>query len=153
MARHRIETLTDLSDLARGFLDEYPSGAVVGLSGGLGAGKTAFVRECILELAKRKQSILPKVVSPSFVLNQSYAFGEIPVEHFDLYRLEGVDEATLLNLGYYEAWQRVQDGKGYLFVEWSERAQPSRVLGLTLHVQVEMIDTVRTFEISVLPAR
>ena len=41
-------------------------------------------------------------------------------DHFDLYRLEAATIPTLLELGFFEAWERSQDG-GYLFVEWPER--------------------------------
>ena len=65
-------------------------GAVVALWGGLGAGKTAFVRGLARGLGVRG-----RVTSPTFTLVHEHA-GAPGLKHYDLYRL---DEDGLLDLG------------------------------------------------------
>ena len=60
------------------------AGDVVGLEGDLGSGKTELVRGIAEALG-----VSGSVHSPTFVLHHHYQ-GRLPVEHFDLYRLEGV---------------------------------------------------------------
>jgi len=60
------------------------AGDVVGLEGDLGSGKTELVRGIAEALG-----VSGSVHSPTFVLHHHYQ-GRLPVEHFDLYRLEGM---------------------------------------------------------------
>ncbi len=113
--------LSDLKAFAEAFLIQYPQGGVFGLKGDLGVGKTTFVRYVLGLIRERQGQPEMPVKSPSYVLHQSY--GTKPsVDHFDFYRLEeGLNEASLLEIGFWEAEQRAQTG-GYVFVEWPERA-------------------------------
>src|SRR3954447_22948181 len=82
----------------REFAAQLTPGAIVLLSGELGAGKTAFVRGMAEGLG-----ITPEEVSsPTFTLIQEYRGGRLPLYHVDLYRLKaievddlGLDELTL----------------------------------------------------------
>ena len=57
---------------------------MVGLEGELGTGKTELVRGIAEALG-----VTGSVHSPTFVLHHRYQ-GRLPIEHFDLYRLEGM---------------------------------------------------------------
>jgi len=129
-----LHSLEDLADFAKEFLKAYPKGAVVGLSGELGAGKTTFVRAVVRELCAARVVAEPRVTSPTFVIHQCY--DAIAVDHFDLYRLEKATEQSLIEIGYPEVLERCRSGGGYLFVEWPERATESAVLGLELNVRI-----------------
>ena len=84
-------------------------GAVVALCGELGAGKTAFTRGLASGLG-----IKANVTSPTFTIVNEYP-GEIPLFHFDMYRLESENE--LFDIG----WDDYQDRSGVCVVEWSEK--------------------------------
>jgi tRNA threonylcarbamoyladenosine biosynthesis protein TsaE len=102
-------------------------GAVVGLIGQLGAGKTRLMRAIAegLGIADSRS-----VSSPTFVLIQEYS-ARLPIYHFDAYRLQS--ETEFFDLGVNEYFQ----GKGVCLVEWADR-----VLGclpaehLRIHIEV-----------------
>jgi len=83
-------------------------GAVVALHGDLGAGKTAFVRGLAIGLG-----IDMVVSSPTFTIVNEYP-GDIPLFHFDMYRLDNASE--LYDIG----WDDYHDRDGVCAVEWSE---------------------------------
>ena len=66
-------------------------GAVVLLTGQLGAGKTAFVRGIALGLGASPDD----VSSPTFTLIQEYRGGRHTLHHVDLYRLNAIEVADL----------------------------------------------------------
>jgi tRNA threonylcarbamoyladenosine biosynthesis protein TsaE len=102
-------------------------GAVIGLIGPLGAGKTFLVRAVAegLEIADSRA-----VSSPTFVLIQEYA-ARLPIFHFDAYRLHS--EAEFAELGVHEYFE----GEGVCLVEWADRVAsllPVERLSIALEV-------------------
>src|SRR5450631_4822062 len=87
-------------------------GDLVTLSGGLGAGKTAFARALIRMLTGDEDTEVP---SPAFTLMQIYEGLNFPIVHADFYRIE--KPRDLIELGFEEA----ADG-ALVLVEWPERA-------------------------------
>jgi tRNA threonylcarbamoyladenosine biosynthesis protein TsaE len=96
-------------ELGESFGRIIPLGTVVSLEGGLGAGKTCFVKG-----VARGLGIDSEVLSPTFILVEEYR-GEIPLFHFDLYRLETLEEVE--KIGFYDAI----DGRNIVLVEWGDR--------------------------------
>lgn len=86
---------------------------LVALIGELGSGKTTFTKGLSLGLGIKSADM---VVSPSFVLLKEYK-GKIPLYHFDLYRLNKIQD--LEQLGYEEYFY----GNGLNVVEWAEKAE------------------------------
>lgn len=105
-------------------LPEDGSSLVVALYGGLGAGKTAFVRGMALGLG-----ITQSVTSPTFSIINEYA-GKPPLFHFDMYRLSSEDE--LFDIG----WDEYLTRGGVIAVEWSERVERAFEPG-TVRVEIE----------------
>jgi tRNA threonylcarbamoyladenosine biosynthesis protein TsaE len=115
---------------------ELQPGAVLLLSGDLGAGKTAFTRG----LAEGLGIDPDEVTSPTFTLVHEYRGGRLPLIHVDLYRLERAD---LDEIG---LDQDLAD-KGVVAVEWSERL--SRPINRALVVKItDQGDDRRSIEIS-----
>jgi tRNA threonylcarbamoyladenosine biosynthesis protein TsaE len=85
------------------------AGDVIALEGELGTGKTELVKGIAETLG-----VTSTVHSPTFVLHHRYA-GRLPIEHYDLYRLDGM------------AW--VDTGldepapDAVTVIEWPERAE------------------------------
>ncbi len=87
------------------------AGDVVALRGGMGAGKTAFVRG----LAKGL-TVTGEVASPTFALVHEHE-GRIPLYHFDMYRVTTMDD--LYSTGFFD----YLDSGAVLAVEWSENIE------------------------------
>ncbi len=82
---------------------------LVCLTGDLGAGKTAFVRGFASVLSPGS-----RVKSPTYTVVNEYRMGELPLFHFDLYRLEDSDEG-LESIGFEQYLS-----EGHCIIEWSE---------------------------------
>ena len=79
------------------------------LSGDLGSGKTKFT-EGILDFFELKDEIS----SPTFTIINEYEKDGIKIFHFDVYRLEDVDE-------FYSIGGDEYFGRGICIIEWGER--------------------------------
>ncbi len=125
MIVHLTASEAETEALAESFSATVAAGDVVLLSGGLGAGKTAFVRG----LARGLGVDPSEVSSPTFTLVHEYAGSRLTLYHADLYRL---GQAAVEDLGLEEMGAR----DGVLAIEWSERlAHPMRgAVGVHLDV-------------------
>ena len=107
-------------------------GAVIGLSGDLGAGKTCWVRGLA-----RGLGVASRVYSPTFALLHEYEGGRLPLFHLDLYRLEGIEEIYGAGLEGY-----LLGSQGVTVVEWIERweAFPPVELPKYRKIHIEILD-------------
>jgi tRNA threonylcarbamoyladenosine biosynthesis protein TsaE len=86
-------------------------GDVVALTGGLGAGKTVFVRGVCAALG-----VDAPVSSPTFTLVHEYPGRGCSVYHFDFYRIRSTAELSEIGFGEY-----LGDPRGICLVEWADR--------------------------------
>lgn len=90
---------------------------VIGLSGDLGSGKTAFVQG----IAKHF-GIKNKIVSPTFVIQKRYEMKNHPhfknLIHIDAYRLEKPEE--ILRIGWHDL---IKEKGNVIFIEWPENIE------------------------------
>lgn len=100
-------------------------GAVVLLTGDLGAGKTLFSKG----LAVSRGVSGADVVSPTFTLMNIYS-GDVEIRHFDLYRLQAEEE--LDDIGFDEYC----GGEGITLIEWADLFM-DRMPGEYLLVKIE----------------
>lgn len=122
--RHRSASATATEELAATLARDLAPGAVVVVSGELGAGKTTFVRG-----AARALGVSGPITSPTFTIGRRYD-GDVPVSHLDLYRLAGgfgAEEPGLLD-DYLTA-------DTVAFVEWPEMAAGS-LEGVVMRVTI-----------------
>ncbi len=113
MVKIICKSLEDTKKLAAKFAKLTSDGCFVNLFGEIGAGKTAFVR-----FVAEALDIKEKVTSPSFTILNEYHTGEIPIYHFDLYRLENEGVKTIT-----DELREYSTGKQLTFVEWAEFSQ------------------------------
>ena len=89
---------------------------VVGLSGDLGSGKTAFVKAIA-----RVLGITETVLSPTFVLAKFYDIPQpalwLRLVHIDAYRLEDPSELKALRFD-----ELISDSRNLVLIEWPEQA-------------------------------
>jgi tRNA threonylcarbamoyladenosine biosynthesis protein TsaE len=102
-------------------------GAVIGLVGPLGAGKTHFGRAVAQGLEIHDDRV---VSSPTFVLIQEYP-ARLSIYHFDAYRLRTAAEFADLGIEEYFA------ASGVCLIEWADRVAqclPSQRLEIEIEV-------------------
>ena len=113
--------------MARALASTLEPGSVLLLEGGLGAGKTTFVRG----LAEGLGLDPDDVSSPTFALIHEYRDGQIPLFHVDLYRLEGRASEDL-------GLEELQTAGGVLAIEWPERL--TRAIPGAVTIRLEPLD-------------
>jgi len=84
-------------------------GDVFSLNGGLGSGKTEFVRGFVEALSGGAD-----VRSPTFSIVNAYRAPDFTIHHFDFYRIENVGEFASIGLDEYLC------GDGVCLIEWGD---------------------------------
>lgn len=102
------DTLTVASEFAKAL----HGGDVVAFRGGMGMGKTVFVRGCVAALGNDAD-----VSSPTFAIVNDYGGDRLRLYHFDMYRVETWD--SLYSTGFFE----YMNENSVLFIEWSENIE------------------------------
>jgi tRNA threonylcarbamoyladenosine biosynthesis protein TsaE len=128
MLELELQSEADTLALARSLAAVLEGGDVIGLEGGLGAGKTTFARGAVHGLGVTEETA---VTSPTFALLHLYE-GRLPIAHADFYRLAG--EAEIEELGVDEL---IEEG-AVLIVEWG-RKFPGMSSRTVLWVELEIV--------------
>ncbi|MBQ7006227.1 MAG: tRNA (adenosine(37)-N6)-threonylcarbamoyltransferase complex ATPase subunit type 1 TsaE [Oscillospiraceae bacterium] len=130
----------DTFEFAAQFAKKLKGGSVVAFTGGMGMGKTAFVRGALHGLDNPS-----RVSSPTFALVNDYG-GTPNVYHFDMYRVYDADD--LYSTGYFD----YLTDNAILFIEWSENITeclPDNTIFVTIEKgahESQRLITVRTEE-------
>ena len=98
----------DTKNFAKKLASKLQIGDIIVLSGELGSGKTKFT-EGLLEYF----NLQDEISSPTFTIVNEYHSNNLPIYHFDVYRLE--DEDEFLAIGGEEYFN-----KGICIIEWGE---------------------------------
>lgn len=108
--KFKSNSVKETIEFGRKFAEELKAGDVVCLEGDLGAGKTHFVKGIASGFGIDQE----KVNSPTFTLINEY-YGEIPIFHFDCYRLKTIQEALEIGIEEYLY------GEGVSVIEWPSK--------------------------------
>lgn len=114
MREYRTRSVQETEQLASEFAKELKCGDVIAFTGGMGAGKTAFVRGLAKGLG-----VSGEVSSPTYAIVNEYR-GNPALYHFDMYRVGSPED--LFTTGYYDY---LDEGESILAVEWSENITDS----------------------------
>lgn len=99
----------DTEKIAEELAKTLSGGEVIAFTGGLGMGKTCFVRGLA-----RGLDYIGDVTSPTFAVVNEYLGGKFDLYHFDMYRIESWND--LYSIGYFD----YLSSGGVLAIEWSE---------------------------------
>lgn len=99
-------------DFAYNFAKNLKKGDIIILSGELGSGKTKFVQGVL-----KYFNLENEISSPTFTIVNEYSNSNINIYHFDLYRLEDIDE-------FYAIGGEEYFDKGICIFEWGEILEP-----------------------------
>ena len=104
------------------------AGDIILYEGDMGAGKTHFTKGIAKYLG-----VEDEITSPTFALVNEY-YGDVPLFHFDLYRIESYDD--LYAIGFFDYLDR----GGIIAAEWSENiAELKKELGEVISVCIEKL--------------
>lgn len=118
----------DTLKFAKNFAKDLKNNAIIVLTGDLGSGKTKFT-EGILSYF----GIDGEISSPTFTIVNEYNSKEFNIYHFDVYRLNNVEE--FYNIGGDEYFNN-----GICIIEWGEiieEALPSHYIKITFERDLE----------------
>jgi len=107
-----VNNLNETKLLAKKFSKLLIGGEVILLNGDLGAGKTTFTRYVLKALGVKDD-----ITSPTFTIMREYKTKKFNIYHFDMYRLNGGNDAIEYGL---EEYIFSNDKRNIVFIEWSE---------------------------------
>lgn len=113
--------------------------SVIVLSGDLGAGKTKFTEGFLKHFGLENE-----ISSPTFTIINEYSKNDTKIFHFDVYRLNGIDE-------FYEIGGDEYFNKGICIVEWGElikEALPKEYIHISITKDENNLD-LRTINVKV----
>lgn len=105
---YKSNSAKETENIAKAFANTLNKGDVVCLNGDLGAGKTAFTAGIAKGLG-----IDENISSPTFTILNCYS-GDIPLYHFDVYRIG--DSSEMYDIGFAE----YISGDGITVIEWPQ---------------------------------
>ncbi len=106
----RVDHVDQLKEVARQIIPQLRPGLVVCFLGEMGAGKTTFIKVLL-----KQMGVEENIDSPTFALVNEYELPDrTPVFHFDLYRINSLQEA--LDIGFEEYLDR----DALCLIEWPE---------------------------------
>lgn len=88
-----IPSLDKISDAAQEFVAQIGDKRVFAFYGGMGAGKTTFIKAICEQL-----EVNDTVTSPTFAIVNEYASSIGPIYHFDFYRIK--NQTEVMDLGF-----------------------------------------------------
>ena len=104
-------------ELAKKISKKLKLGHVVFFVGEMGVGKTTFIRYLINNFQKQNGLKITEVTSPTFNLLNEYQIKQIKINHYDLFRINSLDE--IHNLGLFDNITNAMT-----LIEWPQKIKP-----------------------------
>ncbi|AEI14668.1 Uncharacterized protein family UPF0079, ATPase [Flexistipes sinusarabici DSM 4947] len=120
--------INELSEIVEKYKDKLLDNIIL-LNGELGAGKTTFVKKFAEAVCSNYT-----VSSPTFTIMQKYETTANPIYHFDLYRIESIDELEMT--GFFEYIEY----PGTIFIEWAEKFDIGSFLDNFITINIKQME-------------
>lgn len=101
--------LNNIDEISQLIVDKIKTIKTIVLRGELGSGKTTLVKSVL-----KKMGVNEGVTSPTFSIVNEYDFAGNIIYHFDLYRIENIEELDVIGFEDYIYSQNIS------FIEWPE---------------------------------
>ncbi len=137
----KIEVFSEkeTKEIAYNIAKNCKKGEIYCLCGDLGTGKTQFSKGFSKGLL-----INEDITSPTFTIVNEYINGRLPFYHFDVYRINDLEE--LYDIGYDEYFF----GNGVCLIEWAELIKdiiPKNAIWIKIYKNLEKGDNYRVIEV------
>ena len=140
---HNLQIVSNSAEetlkIGNNFAKILSKGDIIILSGELGAGKTKFVEGFLSYF-----NLNDEISSPTFNIVNEYVSNNINIYHFDLYRLESIDD-------FYAIGGEEYFDKGICLIEWGEFIEsilPNDYIKISINTDYSNKDK-RIFDISI----
>ena len=130
----RIESLENIRETAKSFVNEIGDRRVFAFYGKMGAGKTTFIKAICEELG-----VEDVITSPTFAIINEYTATDGVVYHFDFYRIKKLEE--VYDMGYEDYFY----SGALCFIEWPELIEevlPDDAVKVTITEQADGTRTI-----------
>lgn len=123
-----VYNLNEIDKISKIILDNIKRINIVLLKGDLGSGKTTLVKSIL-----KKLGVNDEIKSPTFSIVNEYDHPSGPIYHFDLYRIEKIDELDVIG------FEEYIDNCNICFIEWPEVGM-EKIFGNYMQINLGHID-------------
>jgi len=123
-----VYDLNEIDKISKIILDNIKHINIVLLKGDLGSGKTTLVKSIL-----KKLGVNDEIKSPTFSIVNEYDHPSGPIYHFDLYRIEKIDELDVIG------FEEYIDNCNICFIEWPEVGM-EKIFGNYMQINLGHID-------------
>jgi len=123
-----VYNLNEIDKISKIILDNIKHINIILLKGDLGSGKTTLVKSIL-----KKLGVNDEIKSPTFSIVNEYDHPSGPIYHFDLYRIEKIDELDVIG------FEEYIDNCNICFIEWPEVGM-EKIFGNYMQINLGHID-------------
>ena len=123
-----VYNLNEIDKISKIILNNIKHINIVLLKGDLGSGKTTLVKSIL-----KKLGVNDEIKSPTFSIVNEYDHPSGPIYHFDLYRIEKIDELDVIG------FEEYIDNCNICFIEWPEVGM-EKIFGNYMQINLGHID-------------